>query len=238
MILPVLLAIKFLEPCFDRTEEPAETGDSSWLSVDLRPGDHEKIFRRELDELLGIEPTEELPTISATSWPTKGLFVEKISRGATRLQLRLLEHSGWLALVPDELLEDAIAEGRLDFLYRYFGGKTYYFMGEAAVLYTFEKTRRFCTPFQGEWFGKSTSSHFHQVLAAVRDAGRRLDRGIVKWSNFEEREELLKPFDRAFSDPAEKAVREQVEAAGIRWQQWCRSGCGFRARMGLETLFY
>ncbi len=238
MIITMLLAVRFLEPCFDQTEVPAETGESSWLNVGLSPGDDERIFRRELDELLGIEPTVEVPTIPATSWPTKGLFVEKIRRGATRLELRLLEHSEWLALVPDELLEDALAEGRLDFFCRYQGRMNYYFVGEAAVLYTFEKSRRFGTPFQEEWFGESTSSHFHQVLAAVRDAGRRLDRGIVKWSSFEEKEELLKTFDRAFSDPEERTVREQVESAGIQWQKWCRSGCGLRARLGLDKVFY
>lgn len=238
MILTTLLAVRFLEPCFDRTEVPAETGGNSWLNVDLRPGDHERIFRRELDELLGIEPTGEVPTIPATSWPTKGLFVDKIRRGATRLELRLLEHSEWLALVPDELLEDAIAEGRLDFFYRYLGGVTYYFVGEAAALYTFEKTRRLGTPFQEEWHGESPSSHFHQILVAVRDAGRRLDRGIVKWSNFEDREEFLKSFDRLFSDPAERTVREKVEAAGIQWKRWCRTGCGLRGRLGLETVFF
>ncbi len=73
MIITTLWAVKVFDPRFGRAEVSAETGENSWLNVELSPGDHERICRRELDELLGIGPTGEAPTIPEGSWPMPGM---------------------------------------------------------------------------------------------------------------------------------------------------------------------
>ncbi len=221
------------------SEDPGmERALDEWLK-----SGREATFREELDEFLGVvSPAQAAEALAKR--PIKGrMHIRETVRGVPRFELALGSDSEWLELVPDAVLEEAMAQGRLDFFRTYKGGLKTEFMGEIGALYTFLKTQRLGSPFKEEWQEATSTHHFLRILAAVRDAERQSRPGdgsltTVRVSSLVEEEELLKSLDATLTGPLGSSVRGAVEAAGLRWRQWCRAGRGWRARWGLEKTYF
>ena len=213
-------------------------------AIDWMMSDPEKTFREELAELLGVVSAQEAEAVRRARPIQRRLHVVETRLGARRLELRLGASSEMLDFVPETLLEEAISEGRLSYFRVHRGGLRRDWVGDIAAIYAVEKARRLGSPFYEEWWGRVSSEHFLSILAAIQDAERRSRHGdrrsvnVVRVSNFKYKVKVLESLDGILSGPEGRAGREAIEAAGVPWSRWRRSGFGFRARLGGEKLYF
>lgn len=263
MNIPALVAIRFLDSseghantiphenqqaADEDSETQTVTGDKKhdknvmWVEMMERKLEQaDELFLEELDELFGSVAPAEAAARRAAREIEGRLHLREVQQGVRRLELSLMNESHFLPLLPQPMLEQAVLEEKIHLFRMYRGGfRSDEWVGDPRTIYAVEKARRI-EVFQKEWQGRSSTSHFLEILSLIWShckAGDFASERILKMENYKQRISLMELLDDTLSDAEFKDVRMRIEAAGLRWKEWCRAGRSLRDRVGLEKIYF